>query len=841
MRLGIQAVAIVGVFSALDHQGLHEERCRQLMLEAYPHLSIAMSHSIGGPGLLARENATILNAAILRFAKRTIRGFRQAITEIGLTCPLFLTQNDGTLIEASAATRLPIKTFASGPTNSLMGAAFLHGNSSMKDLRDKQVLVVDIGGTTTDVCALLPSGFPRKAANFVEVANVRTAFAMPEVHSIGLGGGSRVRVDDSGRVSIGPDSVGYKLTKEALVFGGSTMTATDIVVAAGAAKIGDPTKVKHIPEDVVSAAIAQMRRLLELATDKMKVSAAPAFVLLVGGGSVVFPKNMSMEHVEPQNHDSANAVGAAIAKIAGDVDIIEVLAGRDEDEVVEAARQKAIDSAVANGADPELIELAGITKIPLLYVNNKATRLIVKVVGPLRTSGNSHAAIPSDRELEDDTSEPQPVVRRDTMAKESPGQEGNMAQPSLGVNIERYRPDVRREIWHISPVDVEIIAIGCGILGTGGGGSPYNMALYVLDIIRREGSGKIRVVSLEALGDDDICVDGSGYGAPSVSDERVSSGTEVPAAIREINGMLGHRDFQGVVAAEIGGGNGLVTFPISAKFDRPIVDCDFMGRAYPTVEHCTPYVYGEPVMPVCVADAKGNVGIVARAENNTKLEGMLRTMCVELGNAVAVAGRPLSGKAIKDFAIPNTLSQAWYLGRAVLLARQKKIDFVEAIGDVSPVKLLYTGKIVDVSRDLSRGYTVGQCVIAPLSIDEQENLGETLETETRNLNVTFQNEYLIAYYEGAGKAEKELVCVVPDLISLLGSNGEALGSPDLRYGLQVRVIAMPAHPLWTESKEALKIGGPEFFQLGVQWKSIGEYRRPRSVIEEFNQDETTPP
>lgn len=833
VRAGIRSVAVIGIFSALDHEGLHEERCKRLLLEAHPDLSVVTSHSIGGPGLFPRENATILNAAILPFAERTIQGFQRAINALDLNCSLYLTSNDGTLIEASAAAHLPIKTFASGPTNSLMGAAFLQDRAAVDPTEDKQVLVCDIGGTTTDICSLLPSGFPRKAANFVEVGGVRTAFSMPEVLSIGLGGGSRVRVDDHGRVTVGPDSVGHRLMEDALVFGGPTLTTTDIMVAAGAATLGDAEKVKSLPEEVVRAAIAEIGRLLVVAIDKMKVSAAPAFVLLVGGGSIIFPHDLQLEHVEPNNHDSANAVGAAIAKVSGGVDIIEVLAGRDEDQVLKQAKQKAIDAAVAGGADPDDVNIAELAKIPLQYVNNKATRLLIKAVGSLKPEP-SGGVIKTTKQSNDDTEE---VVQQANKPKfVTKVRIGSMTRPSAEVKLAEYRPTVKNGVWHVSPVDVELCATGCGILGTGGGGSSYNMMLYVLDILRREGEGAIQVVSLDALKDEDVCVFGSGYGAPSVSDERLQSGEEIPATIEELNRVLGYYDFHGIVADEIGGGNGIVTFPTSAKFRRPVIDCDLMGRAYPTVEHCTPYVYGHPVMPCAMADAKGNVSIVIKAESNLKLEGMLRTTCVELGNAVGVTGRPLSGKVIRDFAIPNTLSQAWFLGRAVHLAQQSKTDFIEAIGDVTPVKLLFTGKIVDVLRDVSKGYTVGRCVIAPLSAEEVEDQSTKSQTGSRDLVITFQNEYLIAYHEATGGSAKEVLCIVPDLVSILGSNGEALGSPDLRYGLQVKVIAMPAHPLWTQGKEALRVGGPEFFNLGEPWTPVGEYRKPKSVIETYNID-----
>ncbi len=238
------------------------------------------------------------------------------------------------------------------------------------------------------------------------------------------------------------------------------------------------------------------------------------------------------------------------------------------------------------------------------------------------------------------------------------------------------------------------------------------------------------------------------------------------------------------------------------------------------------------------------------AESNKKTESLIRQTCVEMGNSTGAAARPLSGEVIKKYAVPNTVSQAWYLGRAVHLARQAKIDFIDAIASITPVKQLYAGKIIDVARDVSRGYTMGRCVIAPLSADEEGDIGlsssstinDTQPRETRYLTIPFQNEYLSAGFISSEKyhtnpaaaEEEEIICTVPDLISILGSDGEALGSPELRYGLKVKVIGMPAHPLWTGSPEALRVGGPEFFQLKTEWKSVGEYKKPRSVIDEFN-------
>lgn len=223
-------------------------------------------------GLLERENASILNASILTFAQRTIYEFQQAMTELQLSCPLYLTQNDGTLTSASTAARLPIRTFASGPTNSMRGAAYLAGLDDAEH-EDGLTVVVDIGGTTTDVGVLLPSGFPRQAGAFIEVAGVRTNFSMADVQSIALGGGSRITVSghEEQRVTVGPTSVGHLLAHTAKVFGGDVLTATDVVVAAGLADVGNPDLVSSLSSEVTLKAQAAIARALERIIDRFDI------------------------------------------------------------------------------------------------------------------------------------------------------------------------------------------------------------------------------------------------------------------------------------------------------------------------------------------------------------------------------------------------------------------------------------------------------------------------------------------------------------------------------------------------------------------------------------------
>ncbi|KAM5467014.1 hypothetical protein MauCBS54593_005634 [Microsporum audouinii] len=852
---GITKVALVGVFSPLDHSGIHEEACRRIMLEVDPLLSIVCSHTIGGVGLLERENATILNATILQLARKTVRAFVQAMSDLNLTCTLYLTQNDGTLTDAVTASELPIKTFASGPTNSLTGAAFLASldRRGSRSGVESQILVIDIGGTTSDICALLPSGFPRQASNFVEVGGVRTMFSMPEVLSIGLGGGSIVRQDATSHVSVGPDSVGHYLTSKARVFGGDVLTATDIVVAAGREQIGDASKVADVSPQIVDEARRAITKLLNRGIESMKVSSLPVTVLLVGGGSIIYTDDLEgvQECIIPPHHDSANAVGAAIAKVAGTVDVIEILAGRDEKQVLQQVEDAAVELAVQRGADRDTVKIAEIEKLPLQYVTNKATRITIKAVGKLR--------IPTEEEAEAERAK-LPVYINGTNGVNGVNGNGVEAEKaaaaedvsrsavkySIYADIPSYRPEVENGVWYLSALDLEFITSGTGVLGTGGGGPSYQQYLIALECLRKNPKRKMRVVKPESMADSDVCVFASWYGAPSVSSERIPQGNELIRSVEESVKLCQCKHFHAIMADEIGGGNGMVTFPTAVHYDIPTIDGDLMGRAYPTIQHGTPYVYGETISPCALADSKGNVMVVMNAESNARIETMLRTTCVELGLFASVSAAPLTGKAIKQYAVPNTMSQAWYLGRAIHLARREKVDVIEAIFKTTPGRLLYTGKIVNVHRDVSRGYTMGYCIIAPLSSDEvadsYDNSASATSTSTvsqPHLVIPFQNEYLYAAHvtnldKPQEAVNQDVICTVPDLISILDKDGEAVGSQELKYGLRVRVIGMAAHPLWTQDQRGLDVGGPKHFGLDMEWKSIGKYQKPPSVIDEFN-------
>ncbi|HEX4248195.1 MAG TPA: hydantoinase/oxoprolinase family protein, partial [Pseudonocardia sp.] len=260
--------------------------------------------------------------------------------------------------------------------------------------------VVDVGGTTTDV-GVLTGGFPREATVEVSVAGIRTNFRMPDVLSIGLGGGSLVRgaersasgtsIGTGSALTVGPDSVGYRLTERALVFGGDTLTATDIAVAAGRASIGDPSLVAHLPRELVEAALERIAADVADVVDRMRISADPLPVVAVGGGSVLLPDEfagLGAVH-RPENFAVANAIGAAIAQVGGEVDRVFAIEPGRRDAVVDEARQEAVDRAVVAGADPASVTIVDFDEVPIPYLPGNATRIRCKAVGDLRIEHGS--------------------------------------------------------------------------------------------------------------------------------------------------------------------------------------------------------------------------------------------------------------------------------------------------------------------------------------------------------------------------------------------------------------------------------------------------------------------
>ncbi|ORY25549.1 putative hydantoinase [Naematelia encephala] len=834
---GIRCVAIAGVYASIDFTIKQEEHVDSIIKRCIPGIYTSCSKTVANMGMLPRENATILNASLLPYAESTVVGFRTAVTALGLSCPVFVTGNDGTLLKLEQAAKLPIRTFSSGPTNSMRGASFL-ANLADPYRAKETALVMDIGGTTTEIGVLLPTGFPRQAGNQHELCGVNLNFAMPHVASIGLGGGSIVsRVD--GKVSVGPESVGYKLAQDALIFGGAKLTATDISVSAGLADgVGDATLVKGLDAELVKNATARMKAMLELTIDSMKTSSQDVPVYLVGGGAILCPEDLiGVSKVHRFLHyDCANAVGAAIAQVAGSIDTVENMGTRSIDVVQKQVEARAISTAVSDGAKLETVSIIESEVLPIAYTTDRC-RFVVKA------AGEWDGATVITQAHQDEATHRHPMLTKDGNLHTKPS--GRVDTVWQAADILAYKPNVVNGEWWLSELDLDFLAIGSYILGCGGGGDPQICRL-ALKVVLRSGA-KIRVIDLDSLKPEALLGWGGHMGSPEVGSERLL-GNEYADACHELLEFLKIEKLDGLVAVEIGGNNGLMNLIIGASnaMDIPVIDGDFMGRAYPTGWQTTPNVFdkssrGENILPACIASGNGNVMFMTKAQTDRMIDASLRAACVEMGTRVGCAKRPLTAQFCRTAMIRNTVSLSWRIGRAVTLAqKQGNIAnignvIVDSLGGSATGRVLFAGKVVGVSRRVFKGHSVGEVSIVAASLDEEEEDDDRKRERFSGLvKIPFKNENLLVEHVQDGHIK--ILASVPDLVAVVDAgNGLALGTQDYKYGQRVIVIGVAAAPQWTSTERGLEIGGLRSFDIhDIPYEPVGEYVKPDSVIDEFN-------
>ncbi|WP_213086641.1 hydantoinase/oxoprolinase N-terminal domain-containing protein [Savagea serpentis] len=371
MRGKVESIAVCGVFSPVLQD--QEKYVVEYLQRAFPNMPISMSSEIGSVGLIERENATILNAALMTTIRQVSQGFRRALKEAGIEAAIYLGQNDGTLMTGDYAEQYPIFTIACGPTNSIRGAAHLSNVDN--------AIVVDIGGTTTDIGVLVNS-FPRQTSLAVEVGGVRTNYRMPDIYAIGFGGGTCVTQQNESW-KVGPESVGYCLMQEAISFGGETLTATDVALAVGELEIegADCSRITEPVHDIYPL----FTQLVAEAVDRMKTSATPIPVILVGGGAALMPTVLegASEVIRPAHASVANAVGAALGDISGTVEKVYALENITHEDALQQAKEEAIEQAVEAGAERSKIEVIELEDYPLAYMPGNAILVKVKVAGPL--------------------------------------------------------------------------------------------------------------------------------------------------------------------------------------------------------------------------------------------------------------------------------------------------------------------------------------------------------------------------------------------------------------------------------------------------------------------------
>lgn len=470
------------------------------------------------------------------------------------------------------------------------------------------------------------------------------------------------------------------------------------------------------------------------------------------------------------------------------------------------------------------------------------------------------------------------IIHNSSLPAEAPKpvNSSSSEKQSAAFIIDAYQPTVKDRIWYVNETDVNWIASGCYVLGTGGGGSPYSHMVRLRQMLRK--GAVVRVVSPDDLADDAQVVTGGAMGSPTVGIEKLP-GDEMLQAQRELAKVCDTPPTH-VISIEIGGGNGLQSMIVGASnstrgigmdmgMDLPVVDGDWMGRAYPTKWQTTPVVFDErtPVWaPMAMCDGNGNVLVMRQATSDLQVERITRAAVSQMGSHAGCAEAPVSGAETRRWAVEHTISQAWRIGRAIDRARRaSRIDsvansIIDACGGHQAAKVLWRGKIVGVERTLRMGHVYGECIIEGGDVaDDEEGRGSTLPSDSGppqqpfvgRVKIPFKNENIgvIRIPENTGEAtanesaagparekQEDVIALVPDLIAIIDSqNGEAIGTPEYRYGLFVIVLGIAASDRWTRSDRAISIGGPDAFGFNhLKYEPLGKFVKPRSVIDEFD-------
>ena len=328
---GLSRVAVVGKFCQRNHS--HELKAGEILAAALPGAKIELGHKVSGQLNFPRRAATtMLTAATKDKYQKFAADVASALAERKISAPVYILKADGGTLPLDRSLAMPVETIFSGPAASIMGVMALTAPGQTS-------VVVDIGGTTTDL-ALILSGKPLLSAKGARVDSLLTHVRAFAVKSVAIGGDSAV-VAKGVSLTVGPHRDGPPMC-----MGGSGPTPTDALRVLGLSSIGDGAKAEQamqmLAQSLGCTAKEAAGKTVDAVVDKIVLEinemfreweSEPAYriweimsqeklsaqnVVGVGGGAPplvpLVAERLGAAAVVPEHAPVANAIGAAVAR-----------------------------------------------------------------------------------------------------------------------------------------------------------------------------------------------------------------------------------------------------------------------------------------------------------------------------------------------------------------------------------------------------------------------------------------------------------------------------------------------------------------------------------------------
>lgn len=351
--------------------------------------------------------------------------------------------------------------------------------------------------------------------------------------------------------------------------------------------------------------------------------------------------------------------------------------------------------------------------------------------------------------------------------------------------------------------DIIDLLYGCAVLGTGGGGS-LQEGIDMLKGALEQGK-TLKLVELSEIPDDAYVATPYGCGAPAEDGAEISDEYKELPQIGYPSAMLAYKKleqyfnkkFYAVSATELGGLNTAEAINIALKLDLPLINGDPAGRSVPELQHTTYFVKDIPIYPMAVASDFGDVVIIEDAVDDFRAEKIVRAIAVASGDVVGVADHPISGKDIKGAVIEDSIGYALRIGKSL---RENKNEAAEAVAKAGGGRVAFKGTVKKMPWECKNGFNFGEIHL--------DGADEFIGNKYR---IWFQNENIVAY------KNDEVHATAPDLICMIGDDGEPLCTPNFDEGTKMSIVILPSPKIW-QTEKGLKCFGPRYFGFDFDYK-----------------------